>query len=249
MSGSEATSSISKPGGRWNPFRSSSGVLGGADETFSNLGGSWARTGPGTAYATTARAKINRAGEGESHQGLQGSNGAARAAASGVVFERDPAEEADRRPLGVVQPDLAVALVRVVDGRGEGHSPADEPLLLGLQVLDLEDEPHLVAVEARRAPPLEGEPAATRAQQRILVRRRLPGAAHPQGLDVPADRARPVRDLDLGQEELEAGRSFAMSLVARTRGSSGREGAFPVGERPFSHASPRKREAIRPGWR
>ena len=40
----------------------------------------------------------------------------------------NPAEEADRRPLGVVQPDLAVALARVVDGRAEGHpGPASRP--------------------------------------------------------------------------------------------------------------------------
>ena len=34
MSGSAATSWISKPGGRWNPFRSSSGVRGGATRRF-----------------------------------------------------------------------------------------------------------------------------------------------------------------------------------------------------------------------
>ena len=115
-----------------------------------------------------------------------------------------PAEKVDRRPLGVVQPDLAVALSRVVDGGGEGRSPPDEPFLLGLKVVDLDDEPDMVTVEAPRAPPLEGEPAATRTQQRILVIGVFQQQAHPQGLDLPAYGARPVRDLDLGQEKLVA---------------------------------------------
>ena len=49
MSGSAATSWISNPGGTWSALRSSSGVRGGNDDTFSTGAGLWARTTSGMA--------------------------------------------------------------------------------------------------------------------------------------------------------------------------------------------------------
>ena len=55
MSGSDATSWISKPGGRCSARRSSSGDRWGSDETFSTGAGVWARLAPKGTITSNAR--------------------------------------------------------------------------------------------------------------------------------------------------------------------------------------------------